>query len=117
MGNLFPPVPKTGKLKMLQQPVSNEFPLILPVPIVMMFSSLCFNKVSGRTYLQAKRVSSFHHMNKSLRPEAEQCKRAKRVCPFQENPTQAPTEALGRGAYVRAKRATGLVREACRGVP
>src|SRR5436190_12641461 len=56
---------------MSQQPVSNEFPLILPVPIVMMFSLLCFNKVSGRTYLQAKRVSSFHHMNKSSRPEAE----------------------------------------------
>ena len=44
-GNFFPPVPKLEKLKMSQQPVSNEFPLILPVPIVMMFSLLCFNKV------------------------------------------------------------------------
>src|SRR5436190_5059622 len=89
-GNFFPPVPKLEKLKMSQQPVSSEFLLILPVPIVMMFSLLCFNKVSGRTYLQAKQVSSFHHKNKSSRPEAEQCKRAKRVCPFKENPTQAP---------------------------
>src|SRR5436190_21116865 len=89
-GKFFPPVPKLEKLKMSQQHVSNEFPLILPVPIVMMFSLLCFNKVSGRTYMQAKRVSSFHHMNKSPSPEAVQCKRAKRVCPFKENSTHAP---------------------------
>src|SRR5436190_15535461 len=50
-GNLFPPVPKLEKLKMSQQPVSNEFPLILPVLIIgMMFFLLFFNKVSGRTY-------------------------------------------------------------------
>src|SRR5436190_10940466 len=84
-GNLFPPVPKLEKLKILRQPVSNEFPLILPVKIiVMMFFLLCINKASGRTYLQVKRVSSLHHMNKSSRPKAEQCKRADQVCPFKK---------------------------------
>src|SRR5436190_24058291 len=54
---------------MSQQPVSNEVPLILPVPIIgILFFLLCFNKVSGRTYLQVKRVFSLHHMNKSSRP-------------------------------------------------
>src|SRR5436190_23637009 len=77
-GNLFPPVPKLEKLKISQQPVSNEFPLILPVPIIVtMFFLLCFNKVSGRTYLQVKLFSSIHHMKKSSRPKAEQWKRVK----------------------------------------
>src|SRR5436190_23080341 len=92
---------------MSQQPVSNEVPLILPVPIIgIMFFLLCFNKVSGRTYLQVKQVFSLHYMNKSSRPKAKQCKRAKRVCPFKEN---SHRHRGHRPIAIRAKRVKGML--------
>ena len=65
---------------------------------------------------RAKRVSSFPYVIKRPRPTAEQCERAKRVYPPKENPTQAP-RPLAEVPTMRAKRAMGLAREACRGVP
>src|SRR5436190_13189779 len=77
--------------------------VILPAPIVMIFS-LCVQIRSQAEHIcerseaemkvrpqaepeskRAKRVCSFHYVIKSSRPEAEQCKRAKRVCPSKES--------------------------------
>src|SRR5436190_22917872 len=86
---------------MSQQPVSNEVPLILPVPIIgIMFFLLCFNKVSGRTYLQVKRVFSLHHMNNNANERSEFARSRK---------IHTGTEAVGRGAHYTSKASNGDV--------